>query len=567
MVGRAWLTVVACLVPLLLSGCAALPGSSQDTSTGGQTSSAMTTQVAAAVAATLAARSTAATGSMPPQSTVGGGATHAPGGGASRVPSDTPRASATATTKPTSTRIPTATPVPTPMLLAPVGLSEREAGGGKLAPRYWTNASAVVLTVEAPAGGTAGALPQVELEPLNSPYNGLPSGQGMPLLPGQTTAITVSVSQLPEGAYHWRARLALDKWRGPWSDFYDGPAFRLDRTPPSTVVISSTTYPDQTRTYSAVLAHFSWTAATDNGALQGYLSSIDRNPDGVPSGTPSVARSADLGPLSNGTLYFHVRAQDWAGNLGPIATYGVHVDATAPKVQHAFFDRYQFNPQYDKLTMHFTPTKDVTVQVEIRRQKTNGTVRILDLGSAQAGQRFNVVWDGRDYRGAMVQAGLYTMLVKTTDNFGNVGDGFFSELGVNYRHIIVHLATQSMDVYDGATLLRHTLVTTGNALLPTPPGIWHVEAKFHPYKFISTWPKSSPYYYPPSKVQYALYFHAGGYFIHDAPWRTVYGPGTNTAPGPPGVYSGTHGCVNVPGSVQAWLFKWATIGTVVAVQQ
>jgi hypothetical protein len=561
MAGRAWLKAFACAMPLFLAGCVALPGSSHDTGTA-DPSVALATQVAAAVAATMAAHSAGTANTAPPSPTVAGSLIGKPDAQATPA-----RGTASPVATRTSTAVPTDTLVPTPILLAPVSLAEHEAGGGKLAPRYWTNTSAVVLTVGAPTGGSAGVVPQVELEPIASAYNGLPSGQGMPLLPGQTTAITVPVSQLPEGAYHWRARLALDKARGPWADYYNGPAFRLDRTPPSTVVISSTTYPDQSQTYSAVMAHFSWTQATDNGALQGTISTVDRDPNGVPTGTPSAARSVSLGPLANGTLYFHVRAEDWAGNLGPIATYAVHIDATAPKIAHTFFDRYQFNPQYDKLTMHFTPSKDVAVHVEIRRQTTSGTVRILDLGDAQSGKQFQVAWDGRNYRGVMVPVGLYTMLVKVTDKFGNVADGVYTQLGVNYRRIVVHLASQSMDVYDGSTLLKHTLVTTGNALLPTPPGIWHIGAKFHPYKFISTWPKSSPYYYAPSNVQYAMYFHSGGYFIHDAPWRTVYGPGTNTAPGPPGVYSGTHGCVNVPSDVAAWLYKWAAIGTVVDVRQ
>jgi lipoprotein-anchoring transpeptidase ErfK/SrfK len=159
------------------------------------------------------------------------------------------------------------------------------------------------------------------------------------------------------------------------------------------------------------------------------------------------------------------------------------------------------------------------------------------------------------------------MLVKVTDKLGNVGDGFYTNLGVNNRRIIVHLATQRMDVYDGASLLRTSLVTTGNSLLPTPQGIWHVRAKFHPYKFISPWKKGSPYYYTPSNVSYALFFHSGGYFLHDAPWRTAYGPGTNNAPGPPGIFSGTHGCVNVPGDIMPWLYSWAKLGTVLVVQQ
>jgi hypothetical protein len=205
--------------------------------------------------------------------------------------------------------------------------------------------------------------------------------------------------------------------------------------------------------------------------------------------------------------------------------------------------------------------------VEILRQSTKGLVRVLNVGHFAADTRVTVRWNGRNQRGVLVRSGLYTMVVYATDQLGNVGDGYFTDLSVNYRRIVVHLATQSMDVYDGGTLVRGTLVTTGNQNLPTPPGIWHVVAKFHPYKFISPWKKGTLYWYPTTSVNYALNFHAGGYFIHDAPWRTLYGPGTNTAPGPPGVYSGTHGCVNVTTDFAQWLYQWAPIGTVVDVER
>jgi lipoprotein-anchoring transpeptidase ErfK/SrfK len=54
-------------------------------------------------------------------------------------------------------------------------------------------------------------------------------------------------------------------------------------------------------------------------------------------------------------------------------------------------------------------------------------------------------------------------------------------------------------------------------------------------------------------------FIGGGYFIHDAPWRSWYGPGAN-------LYNGTHGCVNVPYGPMATLWSWAPIGTTVVVQ-
>ena len=60
-------------------------------------------------------------------------------------------------------------------------------------------------------------------------------------------------------------------------------------------------------------------------------------------------------------------------------------------------------------------------------------------------------------------------------------------------------------------------------------------------------------------------FQSAGYFIHDAPWRSVYGPGSD-GPGQPGTnYGGTHGCVNVPLDVAAFLYGWASIGTPVVV--
>jgi lipoprotein-anchoring transpeptidase ErfK/SrfK len=89
--------------------------------------------------------------------------------------------------------------------------------------------------------------------------------------------------------------------------------------------------------------------------------------------------------------------------------------------------------------------------------------------------------------------------------------------------------------------------------------VYHIFVKYSPYKFISPWPTSSPYWYPSSWTSYAMEFLGGGYFIHDAPWRTWYGPGAN-------LYNGTHGCVNVPLSSMRYLYGWAPIGTTVIVQ-
>ena len=456
------------------------------------------------------------------------------------------------------------------MILAPVQLAEAEVGGGKLLPRYWTNTRAVAFSMAAAPGTTAGMRPQVEVVRLSQPYKGVPTAAGQALSPDQAGEVIVPVGSLPEGAYHWQGRLADDRGHsGPWTDYYQGPAFRLDRTPPGVPVISSPTHPNQRATYPAAMVEVTWTRPEDAGGIQGYLASIDRSPTALPSGPLIAIRKTVFGPLRNGDLYVHVRAEDWAGNLGGVATYALHIDHQAPLLAHAIFDRFQFNPRFDTLGMHVDTDKAVRVEARIRRQSTKGLVRVIDAGQVAANGEIKVAWDGRNQRGIPVQPGLYTLEIYAIDRLGNIGDAIYTGLSVNYRRIIVHLATQNMDVYDGGTLLRSTPVTTGNKALPTPPGIWHIGAKFHPYKFISPWKKGSPYYYPPSPVGYALYFHAGGYFIHDAPWRTDFGPGSNAQPGAPGSGpdAGTHGCVNVPTDVATWLYGWAATGTVVQVVQ
>ena len=66
-----------------------------------------------------------------------------------------------------------------------------------------------------------------------------------------------------------------------------------------------------------------------------------------------------------------------------------------------------------------------------------------------------------------------------------------------------------------------------------------------------------PTAYDIQHVPWTMYFAGGGYAIHGAPWRAVYGPGTQLG--------GSHGCVNSPVSQVAILYQWAPLGTTVIV--
>jgi lipoprotein-anchoring transpeptidase ErfK/SrfK len=133
--------------------------------------------------------------------------------------------------------------------------------------------------------------------------------------------------------------------------------------------------------------------------------------------------------------------------------------------------------------------------------------------------------------------------------------------------ILVSRGQQWLWAYQDGHLVFATPVTTGQPDLPTPLGVYRVTLKRANTTFYSPWPKGSPYYYAPLHINYALLFRAGGFYIHDAPWRSAFGPGTNFQRQLPDGTSetGSHGCVNVPTSAGAWLYHWAHIGAQIVI--
>ena len=134
--------------------------------------------------------------------------------------------------------------------------------------------------------------------------------------------------------------------------------------------------------------------------------------------------------------------------------------------------------------------------------------------------------------------------------------------------ILVNLSQQWLWVYQDRRLVYDTPVTTGMPQLATPTGIFSIRYRVANVTFYSPWPPGSPYYYSPEHVNYAMYFADDGYYIHDAPWRQVFGPGTNYPhTDPDGVQTtGSHGCVEVPTSAGAWIYNWTPNGATVDIE-
>lgn len=133
------------------------------------------------------------------------------------------------------------------------------------------------------------------------------------------------------------------------------------------------------------------------------------------------------------------------------------------------------------------------------------------------------------------------------------------------KALTISLKEQVIRAYSHGQQVFWTYVTTGRPGLETDPGSFKVYWKVSPWTMHSPWPKGSPYWYPDSKVRMVMWFN-GGAGIHDAYWRSRYGPGTQFPHyDPTGEDNGTHGCVNVPYSNMVWLWNWTPTGTPVIV--
>ena len=136
--------------------------------------------------------------------------------------------------------------------------------------------------------------------------------------------------------------------------------------------------------------------------------------------------------------------------------------------------------------------------------------------------------------------------------------------------LVVSLIEQTLRYYNNGKLVRSFYIVSGQYLKPSPPGFWSIILRQHPTQFKSTEPPGSAFWYPPTPIQYAMEYHAGGYFFHDSWWRSSYGPGTNFPHSDPiGTTqwngNGSHGCINMDPNDVAWLYSQIAWGTPVIV--
>jgi hypothetical protein len=131
--------------------------------------------------------------------------------------------------------------------------------------------------------------------------------------------------------------------------------------------------------------------------------------------------------------------------------------------------------------------------------------------------------------------------------------------------LVVSLIEQTLRYYQNGKLVRAFHITSGQYQLPSPPGYWQIFLRESPTVFKSSEPKGSAFWYPDTKINYAMEYHSGGYFFHDSWWRVNYGVGTNfphydTGGDEAFAGDGSHGCINMAENDIAWLYPNTTYG-------
>lgn len=119
-----------------------------------------------------------------------------------------------------------------------------------------------------------------------------------------------------------------------------------------------------------------------------------------------------------------------------------------------------------------------------------------------------------------------------------------SSSGGNGAHWIdINLSTQQLFAYEGDTIVRTFLVSTGVSSTPTVTGKYKVYARYLYARM------RGPGYDLPN-VPYTMYFYKS-YGIHGTYWHNNFGTPMS------------HGCVNMSIPDSEWVYNWSTFGTVV----
>lgn len=114
------------------------------------------------------------------------------------------------------------------------------------------------------------------------------------------------------------------------------------------------------------------------------------------------------------------------------------------------------------------------------------------------------------------------------------------------KTIVISISHQMLWAYKGDQVVLSSSVSTGRAGFDTPVGSFAVLTKLPSQTMEGV--IGGEYYNVPD-VPWVLYFTNSGHALHGTYWHSNFGTPMS------------HGCVNLPLDVAAWLYDWAPLGT------
>ena len=122
-----------------------------------------------------------------------------------------------------------------------------------------------------------------------------------------------------------------------------------------------------------------------------------------------------------------------------------------------------------------------------------------------------------------------------------------------FQEIVISISSQALWAYEGGEMVMSTYVSTGTAEVPetaTPVGPHTIIVKVDVQDMEGT---ISGEYYFVEDVPYVMYIDDYGNALHGTYWHSNFGAPMS------------HGCINLPMDVAAWMYGWAPLGTPVTV--
>lgn len=118
------------------------------------------------------------------------------------------------------------------------------------------------------------------------------------------------------------------------------------------------------------------------------------------------------------------------------------------------------------------------------------------------------------------------------------------------RAVVVSLSQQALWAYEDGEVVRSTYVSTGTDKTPTPQGYFTVINKI-PIQDMEGTINGESYFV--ADVPNVMYFDNEGNALHGTYWHNNFGTPMS------------HGCVNLPLDVAAWMYEWSPMGMPVVI--